>query len=356
MSGWAETPFARLLGLSYPIVQAPMAGGPSTPELAVAVSEAGALGSLGLAFVPPDGVREAIRDMRRRTERPFAVNLFVVELADGDVDTAIELLDPLRRELGLPPTNAPRVARLGLEDALAVVLEERPAVFSFTFGTPSADVIQALRESGVRVGGTATTVREAQELERLGVDFVVAQGAEAGGHRGTFHGPFGNALVGTLALVPQVVDAVSVPVLAAGGIMDGRGIAAARVLGAAGAQLGTAFIGCPESGAHAAHKRAVLEGTEEDTLVTAAFTGRPARGFRNRLVRELVSAERVLPPFPLVTAASADVREEGARRGDPELMTLLAGQGLRLGRDLPAAELVAALARETSEALAASAR
>jgi nitronate monooxygenase len=353
VSLWDGNPLAELLGVRFPIIQAPMAGGPTTPELVAAVSEAGALGSLGLAFTPPDAMRSAIAAVRELTGKPFAVNLFVLgKPPEADLAASSALLDPFRAELELGVPQPPPTAPFTVEDAYAVVLDEPPPVFSFTFGTPSAEFVRELRASGTRVLGTATTVVEARELERLGVDAVVAQGSEAGGHRGTFSAEFEAALIGGLALVPQIADAVSVPVVAAGGIMDGRGIVAALALGASGVQLGTAFLPSPESGASDIHKRAVLDGTEESTAVTPAFTGRHARGIRNRLVRELDPQRERLAPFPLQALVAADVREEAARRGDPELMTLLAGQGLRLARELPAAELVATLVREAEEILA----
>ena len=353
LSIWDGNPLTEILGVRYPIIQAPMAGGPTTPELVASVSEAGGLGSLGLAYTPPDAMRSAIAAVRERTEKPFGVNLFVLgRPPEADLAAASALLDPFRAELGLGPPQPPQPPMFGIDDAYAVVLEERPPVFSFTFGTPSAEFVRELQDGGTRVLGTATTVAEAEELERLGVDAVVAQGSEAGGHRGTFSIEFEAALIGVLALVPQIADAVSLPVVAAGGIMDGRGIVAALALGASGAQLGTAFLPAPESGASELHKRAILEGTEESTTVTPAFTGRHARGIRNRLVRELDPQRALLAPFPLQGLVAADVREEAARRGDPELMTLLAGQGLRLARSVPAAELVETLAAEAEEILA----
>jgi nitronate monooxygenase len=350
---WSETELTRLVGLRYPLVQAPMAGGPSTPELVAAVSEAGALGSLGLAYTPPDAMRAAIQAVRDRTGRPFGVNLFVLTPpAPADLATASAVLDSFREELGLPQASPPPPLPFTVEDAYGVVLDERPSVFSFTFGIPPGELIAELRERGTKVVGTATTVAEAEALEQAGVDAIVAQGAEAGGHRGSFGGEGDPPLIGGLALVPQVVDAVSVPVVAAGGIMDGRGIAAALALGAAGAQLGTAFIPTPESGASDPHKRAILEGNEESTVVTPAFTGKHARGFRNRLVDELDPQRERLAPFPLQAAVAADVREEALRRGDPQFLTLLAGQGLRLARELPATALIAALVRETEATIA----
>jgi nitronate monooxygenase len=224
------------------------------------------------------------------------------------------------------------------------VIRARPAVFSFTFGMPTRAELDDVRGAGIYTIGTATTVAEAEALERLGVDAICAQGAEAGGHRGTFLGRFEDALVGTMALVPQLVRAVRVPVLAAGGIMDGAGLRAALALGAAGAQLGTAFLDCPEAGTAAAHRRALASEAARVTSVTRAFSGRPARGIRNRFV-ELF--ERVEPaPFPQQQALCADIRAAAAAAGRTDLMQMWAGQTASLIRSLPAAELVERLAVE----------
>jgi nitronate monooxygenase len=335
---WPQTPLTDLLGIRYPIVQAPMAGKPTTVELVSAVSEAGALGSIGGAGLSPDALRELIRGVRARTDAPFAVNLFAPlpppEPAAGVVERMQELLEPHRQRLGLEASATPSRPSWTVDDQLAVVAEERVAVFSFTFGIPPLD---AVRESGARVLGTATSVAEAVELERAGVDVVVAQGAEAGGHRGTFVGSFEECMTGTLALVPQVVDAVSVPVVAAGGIMDGRGIAATLVLGASGAQVGTAFLFCPEAGVPAEHLQAIRE---RGTFVTATGSGRPARAARTPLLVEIESSGIDVPPYPLQRALTDELHG-----------FFLGGQGAPLGRELPASELVAALAREAESAL-----
>jgi nitronate monooxygenase len=341
---WPRTRITELLGIRYPIVQAPMAGGPTTTELVAAVSEAGGLGSVAGAALPPDTLREVIRAVRARTARPFVVNLFAPlpppAPAPGVVERMQKLLEPHRERLGLGPPAAPAPPAWTAADQLAVVVEERVPAFSFTFGIPPLD---AVRESGAKVLGTATSVAEAVELERAGVDVVVAQGAEAGGHRGTFLGSFEESLTGTLALVPQVVDAVSVPVVAAGGIMDGRGIAAALALGAAGAQLGTAFLFCPEAGVREAHLRAI---GELGTFVTASGSGRPARGARTPLLVEIEASGVEVPPYPLQRALLDDLRAASDDNG-----FFLGGQGAPLGRALPASELVATLAREAEAAL-----
>jgi nitronate monooxygenase len=314
-----------------------MAGGPSTPQLAAAVSEAGGLGSL--AGGSPDALRAAIRAVRALTARPFAVNLFApLPTAGADAQTIAAVhraLAPFREELGLPEP-APPSAPPPFEAQLEIVVEERVPVLSFTFGIPPLDGLHDCATIG-----TATTVQEAVELERAGVDIVVAQSAEAGGHRG------GDGLVPLDELVPQVVDAVLLPVLAAGGLMNGADIAAALALGADGAQLGTAFLATPESGAPPAHKRALRE--PHTTVVTSAYSGRPARAIRTPLIDALEQAG-ARAPYPLQAALVADLRRAGAVHDRADLQFLLAGTNARLARDLPAGELVAVLERELATA------
>ena len=348
-----DTGVTRLLGTRYPIVQAPMAGGFTTPELVAAVSNAGALGSLGGAVLPPNELRDAIAAIRRLTDRPFAVNLFASlppPVVDQEAVAAMQaVLEPFRAELGLPEAEAiPPAGPCGLVEALlAAVVEERVPVFSFTFGVPPLDEI---RDAGSVVLGTATTVEEAVELERIGVDAVVAQSGEAGGHRGTFLGAFEDAVVGGIGLVPRIVDRVSVPVLLAGGIMDGRGIAAALALGAEGVQLGTAFLGCPESAATPL-QRSVLAGSADSSVVSRAYSGRHARLVRTRLV-DAIERSGVDPlPYPLQAMVTADLRAAAIAGDRADLLLVLAGQGAAAMRELPAAELVEALVRETEDAV-----
>ncbi|HKY96189.1 MAG TPA: nitronate monooxygenase, partial [Kiloniellales bacterium] len=230
------------------------------------------------------------------------------------------------------------------------VLQLRPAVVSFHFGLPSPDAVAAIKAAGCRVISSATTVREAKSLEARGVDAVIAQGWEAGGHRGSFEPSAEDAGVGTLALVPQVVDAVKVPVIAAGGIADGRGIAAAFMLGASGVQLGTAFLACPESAADAVYRKALASATDEDTRLSRAFSGRPARTKRNRYVAAM-AGETNLPEFPTMYAYSGPLIESSEKAGDEDFLFLLYGQAAALGRALPAAELMAVLTEETKALL-----
>ena len=349
-----ETRATEALAIEHPIVQAPMAGGPTTPRLVAAVSNAGGLGSLGAAYLTPETLREQVTEIRDLTEGPFGVILFVPSPFEADrerIERSNALLGQYRKELEIEaPEEFPSFEE-SFEDQLEVVLEERVPVFSFTFGSLEPELVARLKENGATVVGTATTVREGLRLEEDGVDMVVAQGSEAGGHRGTFLGDIRDALIGTMALVPQMVDTLSVPVLASGGIMDGRGLAAALVLGAEAAQMGTAFLASEESGAHSEFKRAVLEAAEDETAVTRAFSGRAARAIKNRFLVEVGEHEEELPPFPVQNALTKDVRAAAQRQDHAEFMSLWAGQAVRLSSPTNAAELVESVVEGAEAAL-----
>ena len=240
---------ASMMGVEHAIILAPMAGGTSTPALVAAVSNAGGLGSLGAGYMTPEEIAKAIAEIRERTNNPFAVNLFAGGYdGNGAADPAamLKLIAPWHEWLGLPPPAPPAGSLPPFDQQLEVVLRAEVPVFSFTFGIPAAEAMRRMKDRGVKTLGTATTVAEARALEQAGADAIIAQGSEAGAHRGTFITSLEDSLVGTIALVPQMADAVSVPVIASGGIMDGRGIVAAAALGASGVQLGTAFLACPE--------------------------------------------------------------------------------------------------------------
>jgi nitronate monooxygenase len=320
---WSTTPLTTLLEIRLPIVQAPMAGGTSTPKLAAAVSEAGGLGSIAGAILSPDELRTEIAEIRTLTRRPFAVNVFAPLPAPGR-----ERIEEWARLTGGAP-ELPPPPSWSFADQVAVLIEEAVPVVSFTFGIPELDGY-----SGVTIG-TATSVDEAKAIEDAGISAVVVQGFEAGGHRGTFLGSPERALMGTLALVPQVVDAVAIPVVAAGGIADGRGVAAAMALGAAGVQIGTAFIRCPESGAPDEHRAALAHAT----TISSVWTGRHARGVHSGEVDELERSGIEPPDFPI------------PRFFFPGPVHL-AGQSGPLARPLPAAELVGTLVGETDAAIA----
>jgi nitronate monooxygenase len=349
-----DTAVSKLLGITYPIVQAPMAGGPSTPRLASAISNAGGLGSLACGMSSPAAIREAIVETRSLTNRPFAVNLFVLETphpSDETIAKAIQLLKPIRKELGLPDEPAPAKYCEEFREQFDAVLEMRPALASFTFGILNDTQIAALHAAGTLVCGTATTVAEARAWEKVGADLICAQGSEAGAHRGTFLGDFEAGMVGTMALVPQMVDAVRVPVLAAGGIMDGRGIAAAHVLGAAGVQMGTAFMRCPEAGTSAPWRNALRSATDNQTRVSRVYSGKHARGLINEFMRRLSPVEEEIPPYPIQNALTGAIRRAAARADRAEFLSLWAGQAASMGREVAAEELMSALVRETMAAM-----
>jgi nitronate monooxygenase len=353
-----QTAFAARLGLAVPIIQAPMAGGPSSQELVAACSAAGALGSFGFAYTQPDDMRKQAAFVRSRTDRAFGINLFVSpqpEPVEASAQrAALEAVAGYYRELGLAapePVRAPYAPDLDAQ--LAAAQEIRPRVFTTHLGVLPKQKIKALQGRGILVGGSATCIAEAKQLEELGYDFVIAQGGEAGGHRGTYLRDPYEALTGTFALVRLIVRAVKLPVAAAGGIMDGAGIAAVLALGAQAAQLGTAFIPCPESGAPQVHKDELLKRTEDETCVTEKFSGKPARGLANRFMKEMARAPQLA--FPAQNKVTGTLRQASAKAGRPDFVAMWAGQAAPLSRALPAAELVARLETETLAAIQAAA-
>lgn len=349
---WFKKEVAKRLQIEWPIIQAGMAGGTTTPELVAAVSQAGGLGTLGAAYMGAEQIRTAIRAIREQTDKPFGVNLFIPEPFDPDqpvAESVRQAMNDVRSKLQLPPD--PEVNRYteSFEEQIDVVLEEKVPVFSFTFGLLDQKWIRALKQQGTTVIGTATTVREAAALEESGVDMLTAQGSEAGGHRGSFLPDSPSNLIGTMALVPQVVDRVRIPVIAAGGIMDGRGIAAAYALGAAGVQLGTAFLTCVESGAHPLHKKAVREASDESVVLTRAFSGKPARGVANAFVNLLAPLEQELPTYPVQNGLTRDIRAAASKQQNKEYLSLWAGQAASLSQEVSAAELLHRLVTEAEE-------
>lgn len=338
-----------LLGISAPIVLGPF-GGMSSIALTAGVSDAGGLGSYGLYGYTPERIAETAAQLRTATDRPFALNLWVPvgdEVGPDEVDlsAALEVVAPLYAELGLPvpdPARAPDPAE-GFDAQLQAVLDARPAVASFVYGIPDAAAIDAAHDRGIRVVGTATTVAEAVRIAEGGADAVVATGLEAGGHRVAFDRPAEESLIGGLALIPQVVDAVGVPVIAAGGIADRRGVAAALALGASGVQVGTAFLRTRQSAATDAHRAAIDAVADSGTVLTRAITGRLARGIPNRLIR-LVEEAGLSLPFPAQGWLLGPIRTEALRRGLGDLQSLWAGQAAPLARHDDLATVFAELA------------
>jgi nitronate monooxygenase len=353
------TPFARRFNLRLPLVQGPMSGGPSTPALVAAVANAGALGFLACAAFAPEKIASEVTAIRALTTKPFGANLFVLDPANPDEATvrrALAVIDPLRARFDLPPGEALERYAPDFRAQLDMLVELRLPVVSFTFGVLSKVDVARLKAAGSYVIGTATHVAEGIAWRDAGADAIVAQGAEAGGHRGTFIGPFEHALIGTMALVPQLVDATGLPVLAAGGIMDGRGIAAALALGAQGVQMGTAFLTCAESGVPADWKARVRGASDTSTVVTRAITGRHARGIRNPLMQALEAQPDSIAPYPVQNALTQPLRQGASRANDGNYLSLWSGQGGPLGRareeNLGAAQLVDTLDTEWRATLA----
>ncbi|MFC0216370.1 NAD(P)H-dependent flavin oxidoreductase [Paenibacillus chartarius] len=341
---WPSTEVTKQLKITYPIIQAGMAGGSTTPALVAAVSNAGGLGTLGAGYMTPEEIRLAIRQIRELTDRPFAVNLFMDQPYEASTDQIAQVqhwMKPFRDELGIdvPQTPITKYAE-NADEQTNVVLEEGVPVFSFTFGCLSKPWAARFREAGTVLIGTATTVREAELLEENGVDMVIAQGSEAGGHRGTFTVSHEQALIGTMALVPQIVDAVRIPVIAAGGIMDGRGILAARMLGASAVSLGTAFLTAEESGIHPAYKEKLLQSKDGETVITSAFSGKPARGLKNRFIAEMAAHQHHVPDYPVQNALTRDIRQAAAKQNRTEFMSMWAGQGAPMSNRLPAEQIM----------------
>ncbi len=346
------------LALEHPIGLAPLGGGPSTPELVAAVASAGGLAFLAAPYLTPDQIRESARRVRSLTSRPFGLNLFAGGWAQerpADATRAVALVARFHERLGLPPPEAPTVPPDPFPAQLEAVLEASPAAFSFTFGIPPPEALRALRARGIRTFGTATCVREAQLLEEAGVDGVVAQGAEAGGHRGTFAATLEEGLVPTLRLVAEVRRAVPLPVLAAGGIMDGHDVRAALQAGAAVALLGTAFLACPEAGTSATYRQSLLAARSGETVLTRAFSGRWARGLPNEFIAAAEADPAAILPYPAQNQLTRALRQGGAQRGRPELLSLWAGTGVSRIRALPAAELFARLVAESGRSAGAEA-
>jgi nitronate monooxygenase len=345
---WPNTRLLDLLRIEVPIIQAPMAGAVSA-EMVIQVSEAGGLGSLPCAMLTPEQARNDLGIIRQRTARPINLNFFCHKPPRTDAAREArwkDRLDPYYAELGVDP-NAPNptAIRSPFDAAFCDVVEEfAPEVVSFHFGLPEPNLLERVKATGAKVLSSANSVQEARWLEDRGCDAIIAQGFEAGGHQAMFLSDNISTQVGTMALVPQVVDAVAVPVIAAGGIADDRGIAAAFALGACGVQIGTAYLFCPEATIRPVHREALRRARENETALTNVFTGRPARAIMNRVMREIGPMSDAAPDFPLAATALAPLRSTAEAAGSGDFAALWAGQGFRLGREMSAGELTRTLA------------
>jgi len=354
MTTWKDRRLLDLLEIELPVIQAPMAGA-NGADMVVAVGRAGGLGSLPCAQLSPAQVMEAAGEIRRQMPAPFNLNFFCHSSPDLDSPAVRarlaewrQHLAPFYEEAGLPPdTPFPLSSRAPFDDTYCRVVEEaRPAVVSFHFGLPAPDRLARVKASGAKILSSATTVSEARWLEARGVDAIIATGAEAGGHRASFLQMDMSRQVGTLALVPQIVDAVSVPVIAAGGIADGRGVAAALMLGASAVQVGTAYLLTSEATISDAHRAALLAATDDSTQITNIFTGRPARGLINRAMHDLGPLSPLAPDFPLAGGALVPLKNSTALNGAAEFSNLWAGQAAPLALPTDAASLTKTLATD----------
>ena len=345
---WPDRRLIDLFKIEFPIVLAPMAGAMDA-DLVIAAAQGGALGSLPCAMLSVEKARDQVHIIRQRVSAPINMNFFCHKPVKADAGREAawkERLAPYYKELSLDP-SAPVTAanRAPFDAAMCELMEElKPEIVSFHFGLPDQALLNRVKAAGCKVMSSATTVREAIWLEEHGADAIIAQGAEAGGHRGMFLTENITEQPGTFALVPQVVDAVKVPVVAAGGIADGRGIAAAFALGAAGVQIGTAYLRCPESKVIAPARTALAQARDDSTVITNVMTGRPARGIANRVMREVGPISSDAPSFPHAATALAPLKVAAEKQSKVDFTNLWAGQAVRLGKEMPATELTRALA------------
>ncbi len=323
----------QMLNIKFPIIQAPMAGGATTPEFVAATSNQGCLGSIGAGYLSPDQLLSHIKKTKILTSCAFSINLFVPQQKEIDPKKILNMqlrLNKFREKLRIPLKNSYEPIEnqhQKFQQQIEIILLSNVPILSFTFGIPQKNVIQALKDKGLILIGTANNIREGKMLEAAGFHAIVAQGYEAGGHRGNFSCKPENAMLGLMAFVPQLVDAVHIPVIAAGGIMDGRGVVASLALGASAAQIGTALLTCEESGISAAYKQALLSSRGEQTQFTAAFSGKIARGIENEFMRELRDCCDN-PGYPVQHYLTADIRQAAAAQGCADLLSLWAGQGV----------------------------
>lgn len=337
----------RRLGLRHSIIQGPFGGGLSTVELASAVSNHGALGSFGAHMLEPDGIEQLIRDLRAKTDRAFNINLWVSDHDPGGetldpeaFEASWRIFEPFYREYGLDRPEPPRHFHPKFEHQIDALLEMRPAAFSWVFGIPDATILEACRARDIATIGAATTLAEARALEDAGVDFIIATGADAGGHRPAFLDAAEHNLVGTLPLARAVAHSVKTPVIAAGGISDRAGIAAVRALGVDAAQLGTAFLACDESGTNQAHRDVLFTDRAQKTVLTRAYTGRLARGIPNRVIAEMEKRAGEMPPFPVPAWFLGPLKRAAIAAGDEDFASLYSGQGAPLLRHRSVAALM----------------
>jgi nitronate monooxygenase len=352
---WTNTAAAKLLGASYPILQGPFGGNLSSVALAATVSNMGGVGGYGAYTLTPEEIVQLNKDLRATTDKPYNINLWVSDsdathgvISDERFEAVKGLFAPYFEELGLDFPGKPAVQPSRFENQVQVLLDIRPPGLSFTFGIPSENILEQCRQRRIVTAGTATTLDEALALESAGVDLIIASGFEAGGHRPSFLAPAESSLVGTFVLIQQVKDRIRIPIVAAGGIATGKGIAAALTLGADGVQVGTAFLACAESGAPAFYRDLLFSEKAKYTVLTRAFTGRLGRGLMNRIARDMNGKENDLLPFPLQSRLTSGLRQTAIDRKKWELILIWGGQIASVLTHTKATDLMNALIADTS--------
>lgn len=358
---WKKTEASRRLNIEYPIIQGPFGGGLSAVKLAVTVSEAGGLGSFGVHHLDPEHIQLIGRELHGQTNKPFALNLWISNhdanghrLEAERFRKAVELYKPYYDELGIRPPEPPASYGNRFEDQIQALLDVRPAVFSFVYGIPSTDILDECRRRNIITVGTITTIDEALAMEEAGVDLIVATGFEAGGHRVSFLRSSEDSLTGTFSLIQTVTARVKTPVVAAGGIVDGRGIAAAFTLGAQGVQIGTAFLACEESNASVVHRNALFSDQAKYTMLTRAFSGRLARGIRNQFAENMQSHTNDILPYPIQSWFTGSFKQAAIKQQRGDLISLWASQSSPLLKHRKARELFDELVSDTSKLLSGS--
>ncbi|AMP90155.1 NAD(P)H-dependent flavin oxidoreductase [Legionella pneumophila] len=337
------------LGFQFPIIQAPMAGGATTPELVAAVSNSGGLGSLGAGYMKPNEIKQVIRKIRQLTNKPFAVNLFIPEAHHATREQIQKACDDINlccTELNIEISPVSRPYSQSFVDQMQILIEEKIPVFSYAFGILEPMWIKHLKKNGTFLIGTATTIHEAIILEESGIDAIVAQGSEAGGHRGTFIGNAEDALIQLSDLIPQIIDKIKIPVIAAGGIMDGKGIMSAMNAGASGVQMGTAFLSCFEAGISHQYKQSLLSQQQDNTVLTRAFSGKLARGIRNKFITCMDNRKINILDYPIQNALTQVMRQKAKENDNIDFMSLWAGQSAQLCRHMSAGDLINTLVIE----------
>jgi nitronate monooxygenase len=358
MARWKDTEITKQLQIDYPIIQGPFGRGGSTAQLTAIVSNGGGLGSYGANDLDAEEITKVGKQIHELTKKPFGMNLWVSTFDEGGdsleqdtYDLVVKSLTPFYEELGVEPPRMPSGKAKDFNSQVQALLEVKPAVFSFVFGIPSDEILRECRKRGIRTAGAACTIDEAIAMQEAGVDMVVASGFEAAGHRPSFLRAAEDSLVGTIALVPQIVDRVKIPVIAAGGIADGRGVAAALHLGASAVQIGTAFLACDESGASDFHRKLIFQDDAKYTGLSRAYTGRLARGIYNRFAQEMKVFESQFAKYPAHTWIVAPLKAAAIAQGRPDLIALWAGQAAPLVKHHKAAELLKSLVAETDQIL-----